>query len=47
MPQSVRSAFVGVWDQAVLNQAVLPGIAFPLVVLRGFSAAEVRNWFDR
>ncbi|GAA3853872.1 hypothetical protein GCM10023084_05150 [Streptomyces lacrimifluminis] len=26
---------------------VLPGIAFALAVLRGFSSAEARNWFDR
>ncbi|MGW3101235.1 hypothetical protein [Streptomyces sp. NPDC001100] len=26
---------------------VLPSIAFALVVLRGFSSAEARNWFDR
>ncbi|WP_329277325.1 hypothetical protein [Streptomyces sp. NBC_01451] len=26
---------------------VLPGIVLAIVVLRGFSAAEGRNWFDR
>ena len=27
--------------------SVLPGIAFALAMLRGFSSAEARNWFDR
>ncbi|WP_234441239.1 MULTISPECIES: hypothetical protein [Streptomyces] len=27
--------------------SVLPGIAFAIAVLRGFSSAEARNWFDR
>ncbi|MFJ9004032.1 hypothetical protein [Streptomyces canus] len=27
--------------------SVLPGIVFALVVLRGFSTVEARNWFDR
>ncbi|WP_240982684.1 hypothetical protein [Streptomyces sp. S3(2020)] len=27
--------------------SVLPGIAFALAVLRGFSSAEAKNWFDR
>ncbi|MFF7841806.1 hypothetical protein ACFZC6_23800 [Streptomyces ossamyceticus] len=27
--------------------SVLPGIVFALAVLRGFSSAEARNWFDR
>ncbi|WP_330346992.1 hypothetical protein [Streptomyces sp. NBC_00582] len=27
--------------------SVLPGIAFALAVLRGFSSTEARNWFDR
>ncbi len=39
MPKSVRPALVGVWGQA--------GIAFALVVLRGFSTVEARNRFDR
>ncbi|WP_405767701.1 hypothetical protein [Streptomyces sp. NBC_01538] len=27
--------------------SVLPGIVFSLAVLRGFSSAEARNWFDQ
>ncbi|NEC88780.1 hypothetical protein G3I71_23885 [Streptomyces sp. SID12501] len=27
--------------------SVLPGIVLALIVLRGFSSAEGRNWFDR
>jgi hypothetical protein len=27
--------------------SVLPGIAFALAVLRGFSTVEARNWCDR
>ncbi|WP_343239815.1 hypothetical protein [Streptomyces sp. SID12488] len=38
------SGVVGLFQSGV---SVLPGIVLALVVLRGFSSAEARNWFDR
>ncbi|MFE9438225.1 hypothetical protein ACFYO2_04280 [Streptomyces sp. NPDC006602] len=41
---SLLSGVLGLLQGSV---SVLPGIAFALVVLRGFSTVEARNWFDR
>ncbi|MDQ1045302.1 hypothetical protein [Streptomyces sp. V4I2] len=41
---SLLSGVVGLLQGGV---SVLLGIAFALVVLRGFSTMEARNWFDR
>ena len=41
---SLLSGVLGLLQGGV---SVLPGIAFALAVLRGFSTVEARNWFDR
>ncbi|MCX4761765.1 hypothetical protein OG562_12420 [Streptomyces sp. NBC_01275] len=41
---SLLSGVLGLLQGGV---SVLPGIALALVVLRGFSSAEARNWFDQ
>ncbi|MGY1502697.1 hypothetical protein ACW4TU_39995 [Streptomyces sp. QTS52] len=42
---SLLSGVLGLLQGAGVS--VLPGIAFALLVLRGFSTVEARNWFDR
>ncbi|MDT0572954.1 hypothetical protein RM704_36795 [Streptomyces sp. DSM 3412] len=43
---SLPSGLLGLF-QGGGGVSVLPGIVFALVVLRSFSSAEARSWFDR
>lgn len=48
MPKNVRLSAVGVLGPIRGGGvSVLSGITFALAVLRGFSSAEARNWFDQ